>query len=128
MPRFIYIYIYIYIFMFFRLYFLSMHIWLYSFLILNLCIFVTSIYSYCMFMYHHRANWHSSVTLTEVFPCFFLSCKANSRVKPSKTGHGPHYPKLFVSFCVLFVLCRSVYCLCVNVCCTAATGWLPNCS
>ena len=24
------------------------------------------------------------------FPCFFLSCKANARVKPAKTGHGPH--------------------------------------
>jgi hypothetical protein len=27
-------------------------------------------------------------TLTEVFPCFFLSSKANARVKPPKTGHG----------------------------------------
>ena len=26
---------------------------------------------------------------TEVFACFFLSCKANARVKPAKTGHGP---------------------------------------
>jgi hypothetical protein len=34
-------------------------------------------------------------------------------------------------FCVvllLFVLCRSVNCLCVYVYCTTATGWLPNCS
>ena len=29
-------------------------------------------------------------TLTEVLPCFFLSCKANARVKPAKRGHGPH--------------------------------------
>jgi hypothetical protein len=29
-------------------------------------------------------------TLTEVFPCFFLSRKVNARVKPAKTGHGPH--------------------------------------
>jgi hypothetical protein len=29
-------------------------------------------------------------TLTEGFPCFFLSCKANARVKPVKTGHGLH--------------------------------------
>jgi hypothetical protein len=29
-------------------------------------------------------------TLTEVFPCFFLSCKTNARVKPAKTGHDPH--------------------------------------
>jgi len=26
------------------------------------------------------ANRHSPATLTEVFPCFFLSCKANARV------------------------------------------------
>ena len=29
---------------------------------------------------------------------------------------------------VLFVLCRSLYCLCVNAYCTTAIGWLPNCS
>jgi len=23
------------------------------------------------------------------FPCFFLSCKANARVKPAETGQGP---------------------------------------
>jgi len=25
-------------------------------------------------------------------------------------------------------LYRSMYCLCVNVYCTSATGWQPNCS
>jgi hypothetical protein len=45
---------------------------------------------HCMFMYLHRASWHSSAALTEVFPCFFLNCKANARVKPAKMGHGPH--------------------------------------
>jgi len=30
--------------------------------------------------YFHLANWNSSATLTEVFTCFFLSCKANARV------------------------------------------------
>jgi len=77
-----------------------------------------SMYSYCMFMYLHRASWHSSATLTEVFPCFFLSCKANTRVKPANTGHGPHSSKLlccsmycFVTFCVLFVCkCVLYYC------------------
>jgi hypothetical protein len=29
-------------------------------------------------------------TLTEGFPCFFFNCKANARVNPAKTGHGPH--------------------------------------
>ena len=62
-------------------------------------------------MYLHRASWHSSASLTEVFPCFFLSCKANDRVKPTKTGHGPHSSKIFVLFYVLFVLCRSAYCV-----------------
>jgi len=94
-----------------------------------------SMYSYCIFMYLHRARWHSSATLTEVFlnltevfPCFFLSCKANARIKPAKTGHGQHSSKIFVLFYVLFVLCRSLYCLCVYVYCTTAIGWLPNCS
>ena len=38
-----------------------------------------SIYSYCKFMYLHRANWHCSATLTEVFP-FFLRYNSNARV------------------------------------------------
>jgi len=87
-----------------------------------------STYSYCMFMYLHRASWHPSATLTEVFPYFFLSCKANVRLKPAKTGHGTHSSKMFVLFYVLFVLCRSRYSLLVNVYCTNATWWLPNCS
>ena len=45
-------------------------------------------------------------TLTEGFPCFFLSCKANARVYLAKTGHGTHS-----SLIVLFhVLCCSIYC------------------
>ena len=75
----------------------------------NICIFIVmSRYSYCMFRYFHRASWHSSATLTEVLPCFFLSCKANARVKPTKMGHGPHSSKF---------LCCSTYCLfCVVLC------------
>ena len=34
---------------------------------------------------------------------------------------------MFRSVCSVS-LCRSVYCLCVNVYCTAATGRQPNCS
>jgi hypothetical protein len=80
-------------------------------ILFNTVIYVFLLYSYCMFMYFHRASWHSSATLTEFFPCFFLSCKTNARVKLAKTGHGPHSFKTFVLFYVLFVLCRSVYCL-----------------
>ena len=54
----------------------------------------------------------SSSTLTDVFPCFLLSCKANAGVKLAKMGNGPHSSKLvvicavlllFVLFYVLFV-------------------------
>ena len=47
-----------------------------------------------------------TATLTEVFPCFFLGCKANARVILAKTGHGPHSSKIVV-FYVLFV-CKCV--------------------
>ena len=56
------------------------------------------------------------LTLTEIFQCFFLSCKANARVKLAKTGHGPHsytlvvicvVRLLFVLFYVFFV-CKCV--------------------
>ena len=47
---------------------------------------------------------------------FSLSCKVNARVKHAKMGHGPHSSKISVLFCVLFVLCRSVYCVCMCVC------------
>jgi hypothetical protein len=45
-----------------------------------------------------------------------------------RRGTSRTLPKIFVLFCVLFVLCHSVYCLCVDVSCTTATGWQPNCS
>jgi len=75
-----------------------------------------------MFTYLHRASWHSSATLTEVSLCFFLSCKANAKVKPAKIGHGPHSSNFcvvlcivcFVSFCELFV-CKCVLYHCHRV-------------
>ena len=60
--------------------------------------------------------------MTEGFPCFFLSCTANARVKLAKTGHGQHSSTLacicvvrllFVLFCVLFV-CKCVLSPCDN--------------
>jgi len=64
------------------------------------------------------------------FSKFTISLRSGRCAYPSrspKTGHGPHSSKIFVLLYVLFVLCRSV-CVCVCVYCTAATGWLPNCS
>ena len=105
-------------FILFSFYFLSMHIMvlflsttvIYVFLLLCLCILIVC------FMYLHRATWHSSATLTEGFPCFFLSRKANARVKPRKDGARPALFQnycvflctvCFVSFCVLFE-CKCV--------------------
>jgi len=51
--------------------------------------------------------------LTEVFSCFFFSCKANARVKPAKTGHGPHSSTLLC--CSMYCLCCSMYCLFCDV-------------
>jgi hypothetical protein len=58
------------------------------------------------------ANWHSPATLTEVFPCFFLSCKANARVYLPKTGHGPHSFTL-VNCVVLCTVCVDCIALCI---------------
>jgi len=52
----------------------------YVFLSLCLCIIIIVMYVlFCIFCFH-RANWHSSGTLTEGFPYFFLSYKANDTV------------------------------------------------
>ena len=70
--------------------FLSSYIWLYvlyafvqfcklCILLLCLSILIVMYVLFCIFCFH-RATWHSSATLTEVFPCFFLSCNANARV------------------------------------------------
>jgi len=93
--------------------FLSQYIYIYIYIKPNMYL----IYKYNLFLF-----------------CFFLSCKANARVNPAKTGYGPHSSwflccsMYFMLFYVLFVLCRSVYCLCVYVYWTTVTGWLPNCS
>jgi hypothetical protein len=86
-------------------------------------------YSYCSSMYFYCCLcilivvyvFLDAATLTEVFPCFLLNCKANARVYLAKTGHGPHSSKIVVLFYILFVLYRSIYCFCVNVYCTTAT-------
>ena len=101
-------------------------------------------------MLNYRSEWHFSATLTEGFPCFFLSCEANARVQLTKTGHGPHSCQMgdnfyMVSSSLILVwplwvripeslltkvvsLCCPMYCLCVNVYCTTATRCQPNCS
>jgi len=54
------------------------------------------------------------LTLTEVFLCFFLSCRANTRVKLTKTGYGPHSSTLVI--CVVWLLLVLFYVLFVCKC------------
>jgi hypothetical protein len=79
---------------------------------LFLCLIVRFIVCFCihcMFMYLHHASWHCLATVTEVFPCFSLSCKANARVKPTKDGARP---ALFLNFCVvLCIVCFVSFCV-----------------
>jgi len=58
----------------------------YVFLLLCLCILIDKYALFCILF----ANRHSPAPLTEVFPCFFLSCNTNARVYLAKTGHGPN--------------------------------------
>jgi len=88
----------------------------YVFLFFRLCILIVMYALLCIFCCR-RANWHSSATLTEFLSCFFLSCKANVRVKLAKTVHGPHSSKL-ANCVVLYIICVDcVLCIvCVYMC------------
>jgi hypothetical protein len=100
--------------------FMYSYCYLYVFLLLRLCILIVMYVPFCIhvFCFHH-ASWHSSATLTEVFPCIFLSCKANGRVFLAKTGHvsALFLIGVIVLFNVLFVsiLLFSVFLVCICV-------------
>ena len=70
-------------------------------------------------MYLHRASWHSSAAMTEVFRAFSSVVRQMPGYNSPRWGTARTLPK---------ILCCSMYCLCVNVYCTTATGWQPNCS
>jgi len=95
----------------------------------SLCIWLYLLYTYVYFCNSYCYVYellflymicfvYSLFTLTEVFPCFFLSCKANVRVQDTNTGHGTH-SQLSVLFFVLFV------CKCVPYCCHLVSTQLP---
>ena len=56
----------------------------------NVCVCEGFVMCGCFWYYVYCTVTEVFLTVTEAFPCFFLSCKANARVKPAKTGHGPH--------------------------------------
>jgi hypothetical protein len=88
-----------------------------------------SVYCLCVNVYWTTdigISGHFSTTLTEYFPCFCLSSKANTRVKLAKTGHCLHFPVFSFFFCYVCSVLRILFTVCVNVYCTAATGCQPN--
>ena len=94
-------------------------------------IFYTSVLSFLKFIHCIKLSYYkltsmlfsiyflpTPATLTEGFPCFFLSCKANAGVYLAKTGQDRHsslISELCFSMYCLCRLCCTVYCLCVNV-------------
>jgi len=71
-------------------------------------------------VFYHRSVFPQSCFSS--VSCFFLSCKANARVKPAKTGHGPHSSTLvvvllYVLFVFFYVFLCSLYCLFCDVSC-----------
>ena len=110
-------------------YFLSMYICFYTCLIMWFIYFYCmTMYSHCMFMYDYPEWGFSSVV------------RQMPGKIPQRRGTARTLPSLVLTLCifcvvlcifvfyVLFVLWRSLYCLCVYVYWTTATGWLPNCS
>jgi hypothetical protein len=78
----IYIYIYIYGSMFCMLLF---NFVTYVFLMLCSCVLTVMYVLFCVFSLH-RANWHSSATLTEDFPCFFSVVRQMSGYNLQRRG------------------------------------------
>jgi hypothetical protein len=68
---------------------------------------------------------YSSATLTEGFPPFFLSCKANARVKLAD-GARPALFQISCYLCHFDVICVVLCIVCAYG--TIATGCKPNCS
>jgi len=68
-----------------------------------------------------------AATLTEVFPCFFLSCKANARVNLAKTGTARTPTNCCVVLCIVcFVsFCVLFLCKCVLYYCHRVSTQLP---
>ena len=122
-----YVYIYIYTYIYIYIY-----IYIYTFIhTYMMCRYVCDMIPFMLCSVYSLPT-HSPANLTEVYPCFFLSCKANVMVYLPKIGYGRHSSALvncvvlyivlsIVLFYVLFV-CKCV----VNVYCTTAIGCQPN--
>ena len=74
------------------------------------CILIVMYVLFCILCLH-RGNWHSPTSLTEAFPCFFLSFKANASVYLAKMWHGPRSSQ-FVNCVVVCIVCVDCVVLC----------------
>ena len=83
----------------------------YVFLLLCLCILIFMCVLLCILFSSCQLALFG---FSEVFPCFFLSCKANARVKLTQTGHSPHSPQInCVVLCIVCVDCIVLCTVCV---------------
>jgi hypothetical protein len=73
-----------------------------------MCVYVWARARACVWVYRFCNVWvycnMYTTNLSGVFPCFFLSSKANATAKLAKTGHGPHSSKLVVICVVLCIV------------------------
>jgi hypothetical protein len=80
-------------------------------------VYLNLLYSFGYILYRFSTSEYFSTILTEVFPCFYLSCKANARVQFAKTGHGLYVPNQTVKYYVYLCFC-CMFCMllfnCVN--------------
>ena len=83
------------------------------FLILCLCILIVMYLLFCIFCFH-RANWHSSASLTKAFRAFSSVVRQMPGYNSKRRGTPSTLPKLIVLLCVLFV-CKCVLYYCHRV-------------
>jgi hypothetical protein len=86
---------------------------IYVFLFLCLCILIVMYVLFRTFCFH-RANWHFSATLTEVFRAFSSVLRQMPEYNSQRRGTARTLLKLIVLFCVLFV-CKCVLYYCHRV-------------
>jgi len=47
---------------------------------------------FVLYIYFHRANWHSSAAMTEDIPCFYLSCSKCQSITRKKGARPALFP------------------------------------
>jgi len=108
----------------------------YVFLWLCLCILTVMYALFCIFCFH-RAKWHSSATLTEVFrafssvvrqmPGYSSERRVTARTLPNHFDHSGFESQKAFQTNLLIALFYVLF-LCVNVHCNTDTGCHSNCS